>query len=71
MYTNDKKPARGFDVEDGEGQWRPAEATLIGNKIEVWNERVIAPKRVRYAWSDAPDCNVMLFDWLPLRPFML
>jgi sialate O-acetylesterase len=62
--------AYGFAIaaEGGAFQW--AKATLKGNKIIVYSEKVKIPVAVRYAWSKNPGpLNIYNKAGLPLRPF--
>lgn len=62
--------AYGFALaaEGGDFQW--ARATVKGNKILVYSEKVKNPVAVRYAWSKNPGpLNIYNRAGLPLRPF--
>ena len=42
------------------------------NEIEVWNDNVILPCFVRYAWADNPvDANLYNSEGLPVTPFQV
>ena len=47
-----------------------ARAKVEGNTIVVWNEDVIHPVAVRYAWADNPEgANLYNREGLPASPF--
>lgn len=47
-----------------------ANAKIIGNKVEVWNEKITNPTVVRYAWDNNPaTANLSSKDGLPSTPF--
>ena len=47
-----------------------AQAKIVGNTVEVWNDEVKEPIAVRYAWADNPGDNyVTNAIGLPMQPF--
>ncbi|MGQ1948209.1 sialate O-acetylesterase [Geofilum sp. OHC36d9] len=64
------KDLTGFAVAGRDGKWMWANAAIKGCKVEVWNDDVPDPVKVRYAWADNPQ-NARLFnvDGLPAIPF--
>ncbi|HTG65477.1 MAG TPA: sialate O-acetylesterase [Flavobacterium sp.] len=47
-----------------------AKAKIIGNNVEVWNEKISNPTIVRYAWDNNPeDANLFSKEGLPATPF--
>jgi sialate O-acetylesterase len=47
-----------------------AEAKIIGDKVIVWNDNIINPVAVRYAWAGNPDgANLYNKEGLPASPF--
>ncbi|MFL9832267.1 sialate O-acetylesterase [Flavobacterium sp. ST-87] len=47
-----------------------ANAKIIGDKVEVWNDKISNPTVVRYAWDNNPDeANLYSKDGLPSTPF--
>ncbi len=59
-----------LEIVGEDGVWRAAQAEIInGNSLEVWNENIVNPVGVRYAYRNYPD--VTLFDdtMLPVLPF--
>lgn len=60
---------RGFAIAGSDKQFYWAKATIQGNEIVVYSEKVTAPAAVRYAWADNPDCNLVNSEGLPAVPF--
>lgn len=47
-----------------------AKAKIVGDKIEVFNEKIINPTSVRYAWDNNPmEANLFSKEGLPSTPF--
>ena len=70
LISNDGEPLRRFEIAGSDGIFRWATAKIIGAKIEVWNENIAHPVKVRYAWSDNPrDANLYNKEGLPASPF--
>jgi sialate O-acetylesterase len=47
-----------------------AKAKIVGNKVEVWNEKISNPTVVRYAWDNNPAAaNLFSKEGLPSTPF--
>lgn len=47
-----------------------ANAKIVGNKVEVWNEKTSNPTVVRYAWDNNPAAaNLFSIEGLPSTPF--
>ncbi len=61
---------KGFSIKGNNGQWFWANATIKGDIIEVWNDEVLHPAAVRYAWADNPDkTNLKNKSGLPASSF--
>lgn len=62
---------KGFEVADSDGIFKLAKAKIVGgNKVEVWNDEIIHPLIVRYAWDDNPrNANLKNKAGLPASPF--
>lgn len=43
---------RDFEISDSKGKYYPAEAEIVGDKIEVWSPRIPKPQNVRYCWKN-------------------
>ena len=78
LSTSDGKPVRGFQVCDGD-LTVPNKATIEtrgGRPVVVLDADELSllswnPTRIRYAWDDYPDCNLVNGDGLPCGPFEL
>jgi hypothetical protein len=60
---------RGFELAGADGQWKPATARIVGDKVVVSSPEVKAPVAARYAWSANPDGNLVNGAGLPASPF--
>jgi sialate O-acetylesterase len=69
IKTSDGKAPRGFAVQAEDGTWKKADARIEGETVVVWNDGVLRPKAVRYAWANNPDVNLVNADGLPDVPF--
>jgi sialate O-acetylesterase len=61
--------ALGFEISGADHKWHPAEARLDGDTVLVVNSAVPDPVAARYAWKDAPECNLFNAEGLPASPF--
>jgi sialate O-acetylesterase len=60
---------KGFVVAGADRQWKCATARIAGDKVIVTSAEVKAPLAVRYAWENAPTCNLYNGAGLPASPF--
>ena len=59
-----------FAIAGKDGKFIWAQAKIIGQQIKVWNNKVISPVTVRYAWADNPaNANLYNQEGLPASPF--
>jgi sialate O-acetylesterase len=59
-----------FAIAGADKKFVWAKAKIKGNKIVVWNDRILNPVAVRYAWADNPDsANLYNKEGLPASPF--
>jgi sialate O-acetylesterase len=59
-----------FAIAGETGKYVWANATIEGDKVIVWSEKVPHPLYVRYAWADNPDgANLYNKEGLPASPF--
>jgi len=59
-----------FAVAGADKKFVWATAIIQGDKVIVWNEKVINPLYVRYAWADNPEgANLYNKEGLPASPF--
>lgn len=60
----------GFQVAGDDKNFVPADALIMGNKVQVSSRQVKEPVYVRYAWADAPlSANLFNKEGLPAVPF--
>lgn len=64
-----KETLVGFQVACDDQKWFPAEAKIDGLRVVVSSSQVPQPVAVRYAWGNAPDCNLYNREGLPASPF--
>jgi sialate O-acetylesterase len=70
MKSRDGKPLGSFEIAGADNQWKPAEATIVGDKIVVSSKDVSAPTQARYAWKINPtDANLVNGEGLPASCF--
>lgn len=61
---------KGFAIAGPDKKFVWAEAKIVGNTIQVWNDQIKDPVAVRYGWADNPaDANLYNKDGLPASPF--
>jgi sialate O-acetylesterase len=69
MVKNGNQPGH-FAIAGRDTQFVWAKARLSGNKIIVWNDSILQPAAVRYAWADNPEsANLYNKEGLPASPF--
>ena len=70
LISNDGEDLRRFEIAGEEDSFVWAKAKISGNTVEVWNEEIKNPQKVRYAWCDNPrDANLYNAEGLPASPF--
>jgi len=60
---------QGFEIAGADGKFVEAQARIDGATVVVSAPPVSAPKQVRYAWKDVPECNLFNGENLPASPF--
>ena len=58
-----------FSVQDKDGAWHWAKATIDGETVVVWSDEVAEPQNVRYAYDSNPRVNLYNKEGLPASPF--
>ena len=59
-----------FAIAGADKKFVWANATIEGDKVIVWNDKIAAPLYVRYAWADNPEgANLYNKEGLPASPF--
>lgn len=51
------------------GKYYPAKASVVKDKVIVWNEAVEQPTAVRYGWKNYIELNLVNKAGLPVAPF--
>jgi sialate O-acetylesterase len=70
LRTRDGSPVRGFAIAGADKHFVWAKATIDGNLVIVWSDKVPQPVAVHYAWGDNPlDANLYNAAGLPATPF--
>ena len=71
LATSDGEAVKGFQLvgADGKAVWATAE--IAGETVAVAVPEGLAPAKVRFAWDDFPECNLVNGDALPCGPFEL
>ncbi len=69
LITGDGEALRGFALAGADRKFVWAKATIKGNEVVVWNEKIPHPEYVRYGWADNPDANLYNLEGLPASPF--
>jgi len=61
---------RYFAIAGADNKFVWAKARIENNKVIVWNENLLNPVTVRYAWADNPEgANLYNKEGLPASPF--
>lgn len=71
--TDDLLPVdelKGFAIAGKDNKYKWAKAQIDKNQVIVWNEDIVEPVKVRYAWGDNPvGINLRNRSRLPASPF--
>lgn len=59
----------GFAIAGKDGSFLPAQARIDGDVVLVSHPEIPAPRRVRYAWANNPEANLVNGASLPASPF--
>jgi sialate O-acetylesterase len=63
---------RGFALQDANGNYEWANASINQNRVILWNEKITHPVKVRYAWGNSPIvANLKNSEGLPASPFQV
>ncbi|HET8828094.1 MAG TPA: sialate O-acetylesterase [Pelobium sp.] len=70
LVSKDGQPLKYFAIAGADRKFVWANAQIVGNTVEVWNDNITTPVAVRYAWADNPDgANLFNRAGLPASPF--
>ncbi|MFL5743318.1 MAG: sialate O-acetylesterase, partial [Niastella sp.] len=69
LSTREGKDVTGFAIAGNDHTFYWAKATIEGDHVIVYADRVPEPVAVRYAWADNPECNLFNSEKLPAIPF--
>ena len=69
LSTKDGKEVTGFAIAGNDHKFYWAKASVEGDHVLVYADRVPEPVAVRYAWADNPECNLINSEKLPAAPF--
>ena len=70
LTTSDKEMPAEFAIAGADKKFVWAKARIEGSTIELWNDEILFPKYVRYAWADNPvNPNLINSEGLPAAPF--
>ena len=71
LKTSAGKRLRGFQLKEENGDSAFWQGNVLGETVVIRIPGDCRPVRVRYAWDDVPDCNLVNGDDLPCGPFEL
>ena len=69
LQSSDGAPLRTFEVAEHDGQFYPAEATIVGDRVRVSSRKVKHPRYVRYGWQPFTRANLVNGVGLPASTF--
>jgi sialate O-acetylesterase len=69
LQTDDGRAPKFFCIAGADQQFYPAEATIDGDKIIVWNDKVKKPVAVRYAFTNYAVTSLHNGEGWPVIPF--
>jgi sialate O-acetylesterase len=68
LFCKDSK-IKHFELAGSDGNYYPAQATILGDKVQVWSKKVPAPIKIRYAWKNFVHVNLFNKEGLPASSF--
>jgi sialate O-acetylesterase len=69
LFASDRKALSWFQVAGADGRWFPAKAVIEHGRVAVRSDRVARPAKVRFAWDEAAQPNLVNGAGLPALPF--
>ncbi|MDE5788208.1 MAG: sialate O-acetylesterase, partial [Bacteroidaceae bacterium] len=70
LHTDDNLPLRTFEVAEHEGEFHPAKAEIVGNRVRLTSKDVKRPRFVRYGWQPFTQANLVNGAGLPASTFI-
>jgi sialate O-acetylesterase len=70
LIVKDESELKYFAISKDGKHFVWAKAKIVGDKVEVWNDKISNPTVVRYAWDNNPEgANLYSKNGLPSTPF--
>jgi sialate O-acetylesterase len=69
LKSSDGNALKGFAIAGADGKFLTANTVIDGETILLYNSAIVNPVLVRYAFKDAPVCNLINGAGLPASPF--
>jgi sialate O-acetylesterase len=69
LKSRDGQPLTWFTVAGADGNFVPADAKIVGERVEVSSAMVTKPVAVRFAWDETAQPNLCNQAGLPAEPF--
>ena len=69
LTSSDDKPLTHFQVAGEDGEFKPAVATIKGDKLIVASDEIANPVHVRFGWHQLAEPNLVNASGLPASPF--
>lgn len=69
LTSSDDKPLTHFQVAGEDGEFKPAVATIKGDKLIVASDGIANPVHVRFGWHQLAEPNLVNGSGLPASPF--
>lgn len=63
------RPVSGFELAGEDGQFHPAQATIVGQSVQVRSDAVAKPTQLRYGWANVTDARLANRSGLPASTF--
>lgn len=70
LHADDNLPLRTFEVAEHEGEFHPAKAEVVGNRVRLTSREVKRPRFVRYGWQPFTQANLVNGAGLPASTFI-
>ena len=69
LHASDGQPLRTFELAEYEGEFHPAQAEVVGNRIKLTSKEVSHPRFVRYGWQPYTTANLVNGADMPASTF--